>query len=132
VGVGVSIYDYSWSCPSSTFVAPAGSVVTFTLTYAGAQACCLNVFDGPSASGGGAISSFAYIGESMTSFSNHLTVSIPNSYSGLGFIASVAFSPANNYYMAACASSSAACSATTPVALAPGAAAAARGLWTQT
>ncbi len=93
MGAGVSNYGNSWVCSASTFVAPAGSVITFTLTYASAETCCdrVNVYDGASSSAW--LFTLTAVGDRVVSTSNYLTVAFSSDSSvvGLGFMASVSF-----------------------------------------
>jgi hypothetical protein len=96
VGASFQYYGANWICTPSTFVAPAGSVITFTITYASAEFCCdrINVYDGSSTSSR-QLGPLTSVGDAATSSSNYLTVvftsdsSISDYY---GFVASVSFS----------------------------------------
>ncbi len=86
LGAGVSSYGNSWLCAPSTFAAPAGSFVTFTLTYASAQTCCdkVYVYDGAS-TGGYQLGALTSAGQSVTSSTNYLTVQFISDSSVVGF-----------------------------------------------
>lgn len=115
VGAGVSNYGSSWDCTPSTFVAPVGSVITITITYASAETCCdrVMVYDGTynyyNGNAGQTLYYLTTVGQSFTSTSNFLTVAFSSDYSvsGLGYRASVTFSSGSS--SSSTSSSSSAC-----------------------